>query len=87
MNKKLIKLYAVGISSIALIIVIVLNSVDFKSLLNKAEEEVKVKVEEVKKEVEEKVENKVEEIKDELEKKGKELELKFKHKLKEFRAQ
>ena len=61
MNKKLIKIYSIGIFSIALIIVIVINLVDFEAILNKAEEEVKEKVEEVKEEVKEKVDAKKEE--------------------------
>ncbi len=77
MNKKLIKIYSIGIFSIALIIVIVINLVDFEAILNKAEEEVKEKVEEVKQEVQEKIDSKKEEIKDNLDKKKDDIEEKI----------
>ena len=77
MNKKLIKIYSIGIFSIALIIVIVINLVDFEAILNKAEEEVKEKVEEVKEEVKEKVDAKKEEIKEDVEEVKEEIEEKI----------
>ena len=68
-SKKLIKMYFITVVSIGVIIAIVINLVDFDVILNKAEEKVKEKVEEVKQEVQEKIDVKKEEIKKDIEEK------------------
>ena len=50
-SKKLIKMYFITVVSIGVIIAIVINLVDFDVILNKDEEKVKEKFEEVKQEV------------------------------------
>ena len=77
MNKKLIKIYSMGVFTIALIIVLVINLVDFEVILDKAEEEVREKVKEVKEEVKEKVDAKKEEIKKDIEIKKEAIEEKI----------
>tara|TARA_R100001594_G_scaffold91314_1_gene125581 strand:- start:304 stop:588 length:285 start_codon:yes stop_codon:yes gene_type:complete len=73
MNKKIVKIYSITIISIALIITIVINLVDFEAIVDKAEEEVKEKVEEVKQEVQEKIDVKKEEVKEGIEEKKNEI--------------
>ena len=83
-DKKLIKLYAIAIISIALIITIVLYSFDFKAFLDKAEKEVEQKIEKAKEETKQNIEKEAEKIEVKVEEFKEEVEDKIKNKLKEI---
>ena len=61
-DKKLIKLYAIIIISIGLIISIVVSLVDFEAIVDKAEAEVKEKIEEAQEEVKQNIEKEVDKV-------------------------
>ena len=94
-NKELMKIYAALVVCGSLIIIIVFYFVDFEAILNKAEKEVKQKIEKVKEETKQEIEEKVEVVKEKvedtkdkienkIEEKKDELEDKIKDKLKDF---
>ena len=80
-NKRFIKIYFGAAIFVSIIIIIVFYSVDFEAIVDKAEEEVKEKVEEVKQEVKEKIDVK----KEKIEEKIKEVEDRIKNKLKKIK--
>ena len=65
-NKELMKIYAALVVCGSLIIIIVFYFVDFEAILNKAEKEVKQKIEKAKDQAKEEVEEKVDVIKDKI---------------------
>ena len=85
-NKRLMKIYVGAAGFIALVLIIVIYSVDFKAILNKAEEEVKEKIEEVKEETEVKVKKELNKLEEKIKKEGKKLESKLKKKLEKLNA-
>ena len=66
-NKELMKIYAALVVCGSLIIIIVFYFVDFEAILNKAEKEVKQKIEKAKYQAKEEVEKIVDVIKDKIE--------------------
>ena len=70
-NKRFIKIYFGAAIFVSIIIIIVFYSVDFEAIVNKAEEEVKEKID-VKKE---KIEEKIKEVEDRIKNKLKKIKI------------